>query len=106
MNWLVMILAFAVAVMTGGFLAGTLARSRAGWSARRRKFTAAAALPLFLLLLTAAGVVFVFVSGPGEGENMQDLAVAATLVVGGVFAFTTFIGGMVGASLSERREQP
>jgi hypothetical protein len=105
MNRIAMILAFAIAVALGAFLARLLERTRGEWSARRRLWVAASVLPAFLLLATVAGVLWVLFSGPGEGENMQDLAVAATAFVGALFSLIALIGGMVGARLARRSGQ-
>jgi hypothetical protein len=103
MNWLVLLISFALGVMMGAWLTGLLARSRPQWSDRRRLFTAASVLPVFTLLLTLAGVAWTIVSGPGPGENMQGLAVAATATVGAILALLTLVGGLVGAVLARRR---
>ena len=102
MNWLVLILAFAIAVLIGGFLARWLERSRSDWSARRRIWTAAAVLPAFLILATLVAVAWVLAIGPGEGENMQDLAVAVTIAIGAWFAVVTLLGGLAGAHFASR----
>ena len=104
MNWLVLILAFAIAVLVGGYLARLLERSRPAWSARRRLWTAAIVLPAFLILATIVGLVWLLAVGPGTGENMQDLALTVTAFVGGLFALLTMIGGLVGATFAQRGE--
>ena len=103
MNWSFLLIAFALAVFMGASLARFFARSRPEWSARRRLLTAASVLPFFTLVMTIAGVLWVLISGPGTGENMQDLAVAATAVVGALVAALALIGGLVGAGLVQRR---
>jgi len=103
MNWLVLLLAFSLAVVVGAWLAGVLARRRPQWSGRRRLFVAALVLPAFVLIASLAGIAWITVSGPGTGENMQDLAVVATATVGGIFALLTLVGGLVGAVLALRR---
>jgi hypothetical protein len=105
MNWLVLILAFCLAVLLGAFLARLLERSRTAWSARRRIWAAAAVLPGFIVLATIAAVAWVVSVGPGTGENMQDLAVAATVAVGVIFALVALLGGFVGASYAQRGNQ-
>ncbi len=102
MNWLVLILAFCIAVLMGAFLANLLARSRPGWSARRQLWTAASALPIFIMLATVFGLAWILVSGPGKGENMQDLAVVVTAMIGAFFAAVALIGGLVGGSFAQR----
>ena len=103
MNWLVMLIAFSLAVLMGAWLAGLLARSRPQWSDRRRLLVAASVLPGFALFATLAGIAWVIAVGPGRGENMQDLAVVATAGVGGFFAILALAGGFVGAWLAQRR---
>ena len=103
MNWLVLLIAFSLGVVIGGWLSRLLARSRPQWTDRKRLFVAASVLPAFTLLLTLVGIVWVIVSGPGTGENMQDLAVFATAGVGGIFAILTLLGSLVGGSLARSR---
>ena len=105
MNWLALIAAFAIAVLVGGLLARWLERSRADWTRRRRLWTAASVLPAFILLATAVGITVIVAWGPGSGENMQDLAVAATAMVGVIFAVIALLGGLVGASFAEAKGQ-
>ena len=102
MNWLALILAFCVAVLMGAFLASLLERSRPNWGARRRLWAAASALPLFILLATAAGLAWILVAGPGTGENMQDLALVVTAMIGALFAVVALVGGLVGGSFAQR----
>ena len=104
MNWSALIVAFAVAVVMGAFLANLLERRRLDWSARRRLWTAAAVLPGFILAATLVGIAIILFTGPGSGENMRDLAVAATAAVGGIFALIALVGGLVGASFARRRQ--
>ena len=103
MNWLTLLLAFSLAMATGAWLARLFEQSRPQWNRRRRLLVAALVLPIFVVFATLVGIAWIVVVGPGTGENMQDLAVVATAAVGGVFALLTFIGGLVGASLAQRR---
>ena len=102
MNWLAIILAFGVAVLLGAFLMKLLQRTRTAWTSRRRMWVAAMVLPAFILFAAVVGIVWTLLAGPGEGENMQDLAVAVTAFVGAFFAFIALIGGIVGASFAKR----
>ena len=104
MNWLVMLIAFSLAVAMGAWLASLLARSRPRWSDRRRLVVAASILPGFALLATLVGIGWVIAIGPGTGENMRDLAIAVTAGVGGFFAILAFVGGFIGASLAQPRK--
>lgn len=103
MNWLAYILAFVIALVVGSFLGRLLARSRPHWGSTRRLWAAALVLPMFIVLLTAVGLAWVVLAGPGEGENMLDLALVVTAMAGAFFAVIALIGGLVGASLAERR---
>ena len=103
MNWTFLLIAFSLAVFMGASLARFLARSRPEWSARRRLLTSASVLPAFTVVMTIAGLGFVLVSGPAPGENMQDLALIATAVVGAFVALLALAGGLVGAGLAQRK---
>ena len=103
MNWIALIVAFAIALAVGAIAGRLLERSRPVWSARRRLWTAALALPGFILLVTLAGIGFLSLAGPGSGENMQDLAVVVTAFIGLVFAIVALIGGLAGATFAARQ---
>lgn len=102
MNWPLLIFAFCVAVLTGAIAATTLARMRPQWSDRRRLLVSALLLPAFTLFATLAGLAAILATGPGRGENMQDLALAAVASVGVMFASVAFLGGVIGAGLRQR----
>ena len=102
MNWLALIAAFSIALLVGASMARLLTLNRPSWTPRRRLWTAASVLPGFILLATLAGIGFILVTGPGRGENMQDLAVAATATVGAIFGLIALLGGLVGASFAIR----
>ena len=103
MNWLAFLFAFGFSAILGGVFGRLAERSRPGWSARRRLWTVALILPGFIGVLTIAGVAWVIFTGPGTGENMQDLALVVTASVGAVFAVIALAGGLVGASLGASR---
>ena len=96
-------IAFALAVVMGMACAALLAQLRPNWTERRRMIGAALALPLVVVAATLVGLAVVWLAGPGKGENMQDLALAATAAIGGFFALLAFVGGLVGAALARRR---
>ena len=97
------LIAFALAVLMGASFAALLAQMRPGWSARRRMFTAAAALPAITIVATLLGILFIATQAGGVEEGMRDLAVAALGGLGGIFAFIAFGGGLVGAALAQHR---
>ncbi|MBA3577423.1 MAG: hypothetical protein H0W39_07425 [Sphingomonas sp.] len=103
MNWPVFIIAFCIAVLTGAAAASLLARIRPQWSDRRRLITSAAALPAVTSAAAVAGIFALLATGPGEGENMQDLALAAIVTIGALFAMIAFVGGLIGAGLRQHR---
>jgi hypothetical protein len=105
MNWTMLFIAFALAVIMGMAFSALLIQLRPQWSPRRRMLVAASWLPGIVVLLTLGGLIVVLLSGPGAGENMQDLAVAATLAIGAFFAVLGFAGGLVGAALAQRRRR-
>ena len=104
MNWLVLIVTFAIAVMIGSFLAARLERSRPDWSPRRRKWTAAAALPVFIVLATMAGIALTMVITPAPGEGSRALYSGIYAMVGAVFFVITLVGGLIGAAAAVRKE--
>lgn len=104
MNWTVPLIAFFAAVMAGGRLDARLAGKSDG-TERRRVVRAALPLPGLVLLLSAAAIAWTVLAGPGEGENMTDLAVAIYISLGLLFAVLTFAGGLLGASMAERKRR-
>ena len=103
MNWLVLIVAFAIAVLIGSFVAGKLERSRPEWGARRRMWTAALALPAFIVVASIAGVGLTMVTTPAPGEGYRDLYGAVYAIIGAVFFVIALIGGLVGAGAAVRK---
>ena len=103
MNWLAFILCFSISVLVAAFLGKLLAANRPGWTRRRRKWTAVLVMPLFIAGLTLAGLAWVVFTGPGTGENMQDLALIVTATAGALFAAVALAGGLVGARYAERQ---
>ena len=106
MNWAVILIAFIFAVLAAAWVHGVLARRRPEWSERRLMIGATLALPILILIASVAGIAFVLVSGPGKGENMQDLAVAVIAAMGGLFSLVAITGGLVGVSLARRSGRP
>jgi hypothetical protein len=104
MNWLVLIISFAIAVLIGSFLASRLERSRPEWSPRRRKWTAAAALPAFIVFATIAGIAVTMVITPAPGEGYTSLYSGIYAMVGAVFFIITLLGGLVGAAAAVRKD--
>jgi Kef-type K+ transport system membrane component KefB len=102
MNWTILVIAFCLAILAGAISVTTLASMRPQWSNRRQALAAAAVLPAITLFVAAIGIVAVLVTGPGDGENMQDLAVAVVAAMGGIFALLAFVGGLLGAKIRQR----
>ena len=102
-NWSFLLVSFCLALMSGAIAVVTLARIRPGWSGRRLRILAALVLPAITLFATGAALLFVALSGSGEGADMKDLALRAIAVIGGAFAILAFVGGIIGASLLQRR---
>ncbi len=105
MTWGLLAIAFALAVILGMAFSALLLQLRPQWSARKRMLVAASWLPGIVILLTLLGLLIVLLVGPGAGENMRDLALAATAAIGGLFAVLGFVGGLVGALLAEQKRR-
>ena len=102
MNWSFWLIGFALAVFMGSALVSLFGTIRPKWSARRRRLTAAAILPGITAVATLVGVLLVW--GSDHGEQMKDLAIAALATLGGGFTLLAWIGSLVGATLSSRRQ--
>ena len=105
MDWSIPLIGFSLAVLTGAALASLLVQLKPDWSSRRRLLTAAALLPAITVVATLLGIAFVVTADHGQGENMQDLAVAAIAAIGAAFTLLAFGGGALGAALAQRRRQ-
>jgi hypothetical protein len=105
MNWGFLLIGFALAVFMGSALVSLLVTIRPGWSARRRRLTAALLLPVITLVTTLLGILFVATANHGQSEQMEDLAIAALVTLGGGFTLLAWVGGLVGATLTSRRHR-
>jgi hypothetical protein len=106
MNWFFLLIGFALAVFMGAALVSLLATMRPQWSAGRRQMTAASVLPAISAVATLLGIWFISTAEHGQGERMADSAVAALAMIGGGFTLLALVGGVVGASLAQRRRRP
>jgi len=102
MNWLTLIIVLIFAVSVAAWGRRQLTRRKPQWSAGRQMLTTVFALPVLILLATLMGMAWVLLSGPGEGENMQDLALAVMAAIGALFALIALAGGVIGAALARR----
>lgn len=103
MNWTMVLIGFSLAVLMGGGAAALLAQNRPGWTHRRRVLVAASLLPAVTLLATAIALLWISNLPEPGGGNMRDLAARAVAVVGLGFSVLAFLGGLIGASLAQRR---
>jgi len=102
MNALPFVLAAAVAFFCGFWASGWMAQRRPNWSRRKRNLAAAAPLPSIILLAALGGATWTVLSGPGTGENMQDLALVVIAVMGLMFAALTFASAFACSAWSNR----
>ena len=80
-----------------------LATIRPEWSPRRRQLTAASVLPIVTAVATLLGILLISITEHGEGERMEELAIAAVVVIGGGFTLLALVGGLIGSVLAGRR---
>jgi len=99
------LLGFALAVLMGAGIVSLLTTIRPQWSARRRRLTAASVLPIITVIATLAGIVFISSAEHGQGERMEELAIAAVATFGGGFTLLALVGGLIGAFVAGRRGQ-
>ena len=103
MNWTLVLVGFALAVLMGSALVSLLATIRPQWSARRRRLTAASALPAITLVATLLGAVLVTTGNHGQSPQLVALAIKGLVIIGGGFILLAWIGGLIGATLASRR---
>jgi uncharacterized membrane protein len=97
------LIGFALAVFMGAGIVSLVATLRPQWSPRRRQLTAASVLPGITVIATLLGVLFVSTADHGQGDTMEDLAIAALATFGGGATLLAFVGGLIGATLAGRR---
>ena len=105
MNWTLLLIGFALAVLMGAGLASLLTTIRPQWSDLRRRLVAASILPAITAIATLLGILFISTAEHGESQSMEDLAIAAVATIGGGFTLLALVGGVIGAMLSGRRHR-
>ncbi|MEO6224369.1 MAG: hypothetical protein ABIO80_00735 [Sphingomicrobium sp.] len=103
MNWTLILIGFSLALLMGAGLASLLAQLRPQWSPRRRALTAASALPAATIIAVVIALLWIRTLPEPPGGNMRDLATAAVLTIGGLFALLGFVAGLAGAAIVQRR---
>jgi hypothetical protein len=102
MDLTIVLIGFAMAAFVGAAVGALLALYRPAWPRRRRVLVAASVLPAMTLLATLATFWSVRASRRGPG-SMEDLAGTAVMTLGGGFVLLAFVGGLIGAGLSQRK---
>ncbi len=102
MNTTLILIGFSLAVLMGAGLTSLLRTVKPEWSVRRRRLTAASVLPAITIVATLLGMLFISTADHGQGEQMEDLALAAVATIGGGFVVIALLGGLLGATLSGR----
>lgn len=105
MNMSLVLIAFALAVLMGATFAALLAQQRPGWSERQRLLVAACALPAITLIGSALMIALILLEGGAVEKTMRDLAVAAVIRLGVLFALLAFAGSLAGAALLQARRR-
>lgn len=103
MDWTLLMISFAMAVLMGAGLVTLLATMRPHWSARRRQLTAASVLPGITIVATLLGILFISTADHGSTAEMEELAIAALATIGGLLTLLSFAGSFIGAALAGRR---
>ena len=103
MTWSFLLIGFALAVFMGAALVSLLATLKPQWTVRRRQLTAASILPCITAVATLFGIWFISTAEHGQGQTMEDLAIAGIATIGGGFTALALVGGLVGAGLAGRK---
>ena len=103
MTWTFVLIGFALAVFMGSALVSLFATIRPEWSRRRKRLIAASILPAITAVATLLVILFIKAGNHGQGEQMEDLAIAALVTIGGGSTLLAWIGGLLGATLTSRR---
>ena len=102
MNWLVLIIAFALGALVAAAAVRRFRQTAAGWSAVRRVVSAAALVPAALLALVSVGTIWARATLPDGGEGGRQITTFVIMIVGAVLCVPALLGGLVGAVLVER----
>jgi len=106
MNWTMVMIGFALAVLMGAGLRALLTTIRPEWPRKKRVLIAAAVLPGITLIAMLLVLFLLFVTRPTGDAGMHDLAIRVVLTIGGLFTGTAFVGSLAGAWLSQLRQRP
>lgn len=104
MNWTMVMIGFALAVLMGAGLRALLTTIRPEWPMKKRVLIAAAVLPAITLAAMLLVLLLLFVTRPAGDSGMHDLAIRVVLTIGGLFTATAFVGSLAGAWLSQLRQ--
>jgi hypothetical protein len=104
MDWTLVMIGFALAVLMGAGMVALLAGLRPEWSRRKRALIAASVLPAITAVGTILVLIFILAGNYDATGQMRDLATAALLTLGGGFIALAFVGGLIGAVLGSRRQ--
>jgi hypothetical protein len=99
MPWSYLIAAFLLAATMGMAIASLVATMWPQWGRGKRLLVSAAVLPG--ITLVAAILLGLYIRGHGD-PSMSDLATAAIVRLGAIFAGIAFAGGLAGAAISRR----
>lgn len=103
MDTTLLLIGFAIAVLMGAGLVSLLTTVRPKWSPRRRQLTAASVLPAITVVATLLGILFISTADHGAGAEMEELAIAALVTIGGILTLLSLAGSLIGAVLAGRR---
>ena len=106
MNWTMILIGFSLAVLMGAGLRAFLVTLRPEWSARKRVVVASSVLPAITLVVSGLVLMILELNRPSDvGGGMHDLALRVVMMIGGLFTVTAFVGGLIGAILSQARRR-
>ena len=100
MFWVILALAFLVAIPVSYGLASRIRSRRLEWPRWRSSLLAAGILPAIVIGLIVVGTIWAKATLPsGGGERGSGIAVFLLLLFGTPVALVTFIGGLIGVAL-------
>lgn len=105
MNWTMILIGFALAVLMGAGLRALLTTVKPHWPMRKRVLVAASVLPGITLTVTLIVLGLLTLNRPAGDGGMHDLAIRLVLTIGGIFVGAAFVGSLLGAWLSQLRQR-
>ena len=104
MFWAVLLLAMLVGGCIAAVATRRLRTHRPQWSGALRIIGGSLVVPGALVFLAVVGTIWAYAALPSAGEAGAEMTAFIVLVIAVVFGVTSFVGGLIGAAIAEKRQ--